>query len=111
MPSHGGKKVAAAMSFTEVDQDSPLGTEVTSGSGSSTGEVLASIDIPSAPGELLVSALTAHLFPTATPDAEQIEHWNATGPGGSFRNIRGAGATKFGAASVNMSWTLSPPGS
>jgi len=94
--------VGGAVSFTGVDPSAPLGTFVSAtGSGTS-----ATVTVSTANGWLVVDTLSADGDAISqSPGAGQTARWN-TGTGTAGGNVRGAGSTKAGAASVTMSWTL-----
>lgn len=100
--------VCGSMSFTGVDQTTPLGTP-----GAATANSTApSVTITGASANnfvfdsLLVSS--ANLAqPTITVNASQLQRWQTKIGGGTVR-IAGAGSTKASTAgAVTMSWTLS----
>lgn len=95
--------VGGAVSFTGVEQGTPVGD---SGTARGTG-TLASVTIASAPGEVVVDAVAARgNGMLITVGGGQAQLWNrATGTWGT--DIIGGGSTEPGAASVTMSWTLS----
>ena len=89
------------MTFTGVDQTTPLGTCVNSAADEpSPMEVV----VTSAAGELVFD-VTSGEDTTFTVVGGQDERWNIS-PGSK---IRGAASTKPGAGSVTMSWTLGTP--
>ncbi len=94
--------VGGAVSFTGVDQGTPVGG-FASGRGTGT---LASVTVASAPDEVVVDTVAARgNAPAITVGAGQAQLWDlGTGTGGS--DIIGGGSTEPGAASVTMSWTL-----
>ena len=91
-----GGAVVGVVTFTGVNQSTPLGTFV-SAQGTST---TPSVNVSSATGELVFDTVN-HYWPL-TVGANQTQRWN-TGSG----NIYGAGSTESGAATVTMSWTAS----
>ncbi len=100
---NGAEDIAAgAVSFTGVEQGTPVG-----GSASRRGtSTLASVTIASAPEELVVDAVAARGNAlTITPGAGQSQFWNF-GTGGGGNDVIGGASTEPGAASVTMSWTL-----
>jgi hypothetical protein len=97
--------VVGAVSFTNVDQTSPLGTFQSANNSTAT----ASVTVTSAPGELVVGALAKRISTEgATVGAGQTEYWNrVTSNATATNNEWGAGSTKPGATSVIISWTFS----
>jgi hypothetical protein len=97
--ANGDGFVVGAMTFTGVDQDTPLGT-FSSASGHSAG---GSTVVSSAAGELVFSTL--NIQTTANddliPGAGQTEHWDL-----HQNRADGGGSTAPGAASVTMSWSF-----
>ncbi len=100
---NGTEDIAAgAVSFTGVEQGTPVG-----GSASRRGtSALASVTIASAPEEVVVDAVAARGNAlTITPGAGQTPLWNLdTGAGGN--DVIGGASAEPGAASVTMSWAL-----
>lgn len=95
--------VAGAVSFTGVDQTTPWGA-FASTSGKATSATLA---VASGPGEMIVDALSVRNGGvTVTPGGGQAQFWNGA-TGGTAADVRGAGSTAPGAASVPLSWTFS----
>jgi hypothetical protein len=96
--------VVEAISFYEVDQLDPIGdSDAITGVTDSIELILgASTD------DLSVDCLASRWNVAATVGAGQTEEWQ-TGVGGASEDtaIRGAGSREAGAASVNMSWTVS----
>ncbi len=94
--------VGGAVSFTGVDQGTPVG-----GAASAKGTgATASVAIGSAAGEVVVDAVAARGSAVSVfAGGGQAQQWNiGTGTLGS--NIIGGGSTEPGAASVTMSWAL-----
>src|SRR5437899_4287912 len=93
----GGNNVGevGAISFTGVDQTTPLGTFVTASASTTT----PTVNVTSAAGELVVDTVGA-TGGTLTVDASQAQRWNLT------QTVRGGGSTEAGAATVTMSWSL-----
>jgi hypothetical protein len=85
------------MTFTNVDQTTPLGTFASASQHDSTP---ATVDIPSAPAEL-VFAVVCSEYDALTASSGQAEHWNL-----AESSTYGAGGTDAGAATVTMSWDL-----
>jgi prepilin-type N-terminal cleavage/methylation domain-containing protein len=89
---------AGVMTFAGVDQTTPLGTFVSANHDASTP---ATVDIPSASGEL-VFGVVASEYEALTASSGQDERWNL-----SVSSTYGAGGTAAGAApTVTMSWNL-----
>ena len=92
--------VVGAVSRSNVHQGIPFGNAVTA-AGTSTGP--ATVSVVSAAGEVVEDVLMLrNTVQTATVGASQSEHWNAA----QGTDVRGAGSSEAGAASVTMSWTL-----
>lgn len=110
VPSEGpsSNAVCGSMSFTGVDQTTPLGTPGTANANSTAPSV--SVTGASASNfvfDSLLVASGASAQPTITVNASQLQRWQTKIGAGSVR-IAGAGSTKASAAgSVTMSWTLS----
>ena len=97
------KATAGSVSFDGVDQTTPWGAFVSINGNATT----ASITVASAPGEVVIDAISAHDGKiTITPGSGQAQRWNSSSGGGKGE-IQGAGSTAPGSASVTMSWTLS----
>jgi uncharacterized repeat protein (TIGR01451 family) len=98
------KEVAAcAISYTGVNQTTPLNTFVSAAGQSNT----ASVNVVSAPGELVVDTVSANGDAQyLSVNAGQTQRW--TLQTGTFAaNVRSGGSSEPGASSqVNMSWTL-----
>ncbi len=92
----GVNGVIGAISFTGVNQTTPLGT-FASATGTSTAP---SVNVTSAAGEIVVDTVVG-AGGTLTVDPSQTQRWNLTS------TVRGGGSTEAGAATVTMSWTLS----
>ena len=89
---------AGVVTFTGVDQTTPLGAFVSDNHDSSTP---ATVDIPSASGEL-VFGVVASEYEGLTASSGQDERWNL-----AVSSTYGAGGTAAGAApTVTMSWNL-----
>src|SRR5204863_1910758 len=97
------KNVAAgAVSFFGVDQTTPTGAQATATGSSMT----ASVTVASAAGEVVLNAVSANGDAVSlTAAAGQTQRYN-TGTGTAGGNVRAAGSTKPGAATVTSSWTL-----
>lgn len=92
--------VAGVMTFTEVNQTTPLGAFV-SATGFSAGP--ATVDVSSATNELVFDTVACETCTSLTVGGGQTEYWNLT-QNSDF--VMGAGSTEPGAATVTMSWTL-----
>jgi hypothetical protein len=97
--ANGNGFTVGAMTFTGVDQATPLGT-FSSASGHSAG---GSTVVSSAAGELVFSTLNIQSTNNEDliPDAGQTEHWDL-----HQNRADGGGSTAPGAASVTMSWSF-----
>jgi prepilin-type N-terminal cleavage/methylation domain-containing protein len=90
--------IAGVMTFTGVDQSTPLGT-FASAIGDDTAQ--ASVDIPSAAEELVFGVVTCEYDPISTAESGQNIRWNTSTSNGNY----GAGGTDSGASpSVTMTW-------
>ncbi|MGD8989474.1 MAG: DUF2341 domain-containing protein, partial [Syntrophobacterales bacterium] len=90
--------IAGVMTFTGVDQTTPLGA-FASAIGDDTTQ--ASVDIASAPGELVFGVVTCEYDPINAAVTGQDVQWNTTTANGNY----GAGGTDAGASpSVTMTW-------
>jgi hypothetical protein len=92
--------VAGVMTFTNVNQSTPLGT-FAGANGSSAGP--ATVDVSSATNELVFDTVSCETCTTLTVGAGQTEYWNLSQSG---LYAMGAGSTEPGAVTVTMSWTL-----
>ena len=92
--------VFGVMTFTGVDQTTPLGTFVSNDGDSGTASVTAS----STAGELVLDVVAAENADALTAGSGQTDRWNLSG--NSSPNVFGAGSTEPGAGSVTMSWSL-----
>lgn len=89
---------AGVMSFTGVDQTTPVGTAATAtGSGTTP-----SVAVSSTTGELVVDALAIENAGTLSVGAGQTSRYNTFGAGGWNKH---AGSTEPGAVSTTMSWS------
>jgi len=95
-PSRGA--VAGVITFTGVDQSTPLGPFASNENDPSP----ATVDVQSAPNEL-VFGVVATEYSAITTDPGQTEEWNISVSG---TRTNGAGSTKAGASTVNLSWTV-----
>jgi hypothetical protein len=92
---------AGVMTFTGVDQTTPLGTFASNKANASPGP--ATVDVSSAANELVFDTVGCERCTSLTVGAGQTERWNRVVENGQ---TRGAGSTEPGAATVTMSWTL-----
>ena len=94
------KMITGAMSFTNVDQTTPVGTFFSeSGTSSSISKNVTGV----LDGELVVDVLGTKSSPTATVGASQTQRWNENYSG----DLRTAASTEAGTGTVTMSWSLS----
>jgi len=91
--------IAGVITFKGVDQTSPLGTFA---SEEADGTV-ASVNVPSATGELVFGIVAAETPSGLTVGAGQTEQWYVIAGSG---RTEGAGCTEPGAATVPISWEL-----
>jgi hypothetical protein len=110
-PAHGTGSteiVGGAVSFTNVDQSTPLANH---GSAGGTGTA-PTVTITSSTNQLVIDTLAANNTGSSTPPnasvgGGQTAQWNgATNVASPALNVRGRGATDPGAASVTMSYML-----
>lgn len=92
-----GGSVVGVVTFTGVDQTTPLGTFV----GASGCTITATVDVSSAIGELVFDTVMV-LKKTMVVGEGQTQQWNEI-----ESSCRGGGSTEPGAETVTMSWTLS----
>ena len=92
--------VAGVMTFTEVNQTTPLGT-FASANGLSAGP--ATVNVSSATNELVFDTVACETCTSLTVGGGQTEYWNLSQ---NDTHVMGAGSTEPGAATVTMSWTL-----
>jgi len=94
--------IAGVVTFTGVDQSTPLGTFVSSTGDNSTP---ATVNIPSDSGELVFGVVSSE-YEAFTPSSGQNQHWNMSISG---EDTNGAGGTDAGGSpTVTMSWSLDP---
>jgi prepilin-type N-terminal cleavage/methylation domain-containing protein len=93
--------IAGVMTFTGVDQSTPLGTFASSTGDDSTP---ATVNISSASGELVFGVVSSE-YEALTASSGQNQHWNMSISG---EGTNGAGGTDAGAPTVPMSWSLDP---
>jgi uncharacterized repeat protein (TIGR01451 family) len=100
---NGSNAVAAgAVSFTGVDQATPLGAFASAQGNTSS----ASVAVSSATGDVVIDTIAATGDAVSlTAGGSQTVQWNV-GSGTAGGDVRAAGSTKPGASSVTMSWTL-----
>ena len=88
------------ISFTGVDQTTPLGTSgIASGLSASP-----TVDVSSATGELVVDVLANEGASTVTAGASQTERWNQVNT--TEDGLQNSGSTEPGASTVTMSWSI-----
>jgi hypothetical protein len=92
--------LAGVMTFTGVDQSTPLGTFASAIGNDSTS---ASVNISSAPDELVFAVVADEYDAITTAPTGQDVHWNTCTSGTS--NC-GAGGTIAGASTVTVTWDL-----
>jgi hypothetical protein len=99
--------VGGSATFYNVDQVAPTG--FVSNFGSSYGTDTAYVDVPSAPGELVVDTVAQQSSTsTLSTGSGQTNLWlNVTNTGSNSANVRGGGSYEAGATNVRMSWTIS----
>jgi prepilin-type N-terminal cleavage/methylation domain-containing protein len=94
--------IAGVVTFTGVDQSTPLGTFVSSTGDDSTP---ATVNIPSDSGELVFGVVSSE-YEAFTASSGQNQHWNMSISG---EDTNGAGGTDAGGLpTVTMSWSLDP---
>ena len=103
---------AGVMTFTGVHQTTPLGT-FAGANGNSVGPV--TVNVTSAATDLVFDTVGcasdgSTLCTSLTVGAGQTQRWNlfALDAGSTGEQLRAAGSTEPGAASVTMSWTIAP---
>jgi hypothetical protein len=92
--------VAGVMTYTGVNQATPLGTFV-GANGSSAGP--ATVNVSSAADELVFDTVACETCTSLTVGGGQTERWNLSQ---AEYYAMGAGSTEPGAVTVTMSWTL-----
>lgn len=93
--------VAGVITFTGVDQTTPLGSLFGNQATSSTG----SVTVNSAVGELVLGVFSGETVTSISTDPPANELWNLSASGPSETEF-GAGSTDEGAASVSITWSL-----
>src|SRR5438876_1626661 len=99
MSSSASELVGGSITFTGVNQTTPVGI-FASATGSSTA---ASVTVPSNTGETVIDTVATKIKTAPTVGGGQTQQWN---PGSTQGQGWGAGSTKPGASSVTMSWTV-----
>jgi len=92
--------VVGIMSFTGVDQSTPLGTFVSN--FAQGGASPATVDVSSATGELVFDTVAGETLGPLVVGSGQTERWNDNNASRDY----GAGSTEPGASTVTMSWTF-----
>jgi hypothetical protein len=92
---------AGVVTFTGVDQTTPLGTFASAAADGIT----ATVDVSSATGELVFDTVATEYPSSISVGAGQTERWNIV-----LTSSIGAGSTEPGAGTVTMSWTLEAAG-
>lgn len=92
---------AGAVSFTDADQTTPLGTAVTATGTNTT----PSVTVTTSAGEIVVDGLVIVHGGTLTVDGSQIQRWNSIASNG-FQKYAGSTETAAG-ASTSMDWNNS----
>lgn len=97
---------AGAVSYTGVNQTAPLGTSAIATASSATS---ISVNVASAPGELVVDAVgKSYSSESIIPGANQAQRWNDQTTASSAKdNTVGGGSQEAGAATISMSWSAS----
>jgi len=94
--------IAGVMTFTGVDQTTPLGTPASNNESTAGTDATASVVVSSATGELVFASVASETPDSVTWQGGTPEHWHIAAGGNS---TVGAGATNSGAATVTMTWT------
>ena len=92
--------VAGALSFTGVDQTTPLGLFFSDFGQNDPGPL--EVDVTSAVGEVVFATASCEQCGPLLPDGSMTERWNDDYNSREY----GAGATKAGATTTTMSWAL-----
>ena len=95
--------VAGAITFSGVDQTVPLSTMVSNDGAAGT---FSQLDIPSGTNQIVFEAVAIDRGITVTAGPSQSQRWTVN-TGAAVGNVRGAGSTNVGSASVPMSETFS----
>jgi uncharacterized repeat protein (TIGR01451 family) len=95
--------VAAATTFTGVDQTVPLGTFV-SANGATGGN--SQLDVPSVVNGMILDTLATDGTQTITVPGPQTAQWNARSANNTNPGVRGVGSSRTGAPSVPISETF-----
>jgi uncharacterized repeat protein (TIGR01451 family) len=93
---------AGAMTFSGVDQTVPLSTMVANDGAAGT---FSQLDIPSGTNQIVFETVAIDRGLTVTSGPSQTQQWSVNS-GNTVGNVRGAGSTNAGAASVPMSETF-----
>ena len=101
----GRAAVAGVMTFTGVNQSTPLGTFASASLQCSAPCADPSVNVTSAVNELVFDTVACETCTTLTVGAGQTQRWNLA-PLDGPRPSPGAGSTESGAATVTMSWTM-----
>ena len=101
-PVNGEGASAGAVSFTGVDQTTPLGTFVSATNSCSTCSEKPSVTVSSAAGELVFDTV-ARKGSVLVVGPGQTEQWHLCA-GGNCSEVDGGASIELGAASVTMSW-------
>jgi hypothetical protein len=98
--------IAGVITFTGVDQTTPLGTPNWNSETRAGTLEPASVAVSSLPGELVFATVASETpdFPGVTWQGGTPEHWNIGVGGTGPYNTVGAAATEPGAATVTMTW-------
>ncbi len=96
--------VAGVITFTGVDQATPLGTFA---SNQATSAGPATVTVPAASGDLVLGVFSGETFDSVAVDPPADEQWNLSEPVGASFEEFGAGATDAGASpNVTISFSL-----
>lgn len=93
--------IVGSVSFTGVDQTTPVGT-FAKATGTSTAP---SVNVTSGNGQLVVDTVAVETNVALAVGAGQAQQWNASIAG----QVQGGGSTELGAATVTMSWSFPAP--
>ena len=97
------KASIGAVSFTGVEQTTPVnGTSTSQGTGTS-----GSVTVASQPNDLVVDAIASIADGSPIVGSGQTQQWNDEMGGSGASSSFGAGSTEDGASSVSMDWSLS----
>ena len=101
-PTQVGAAVGA-VTFSNVDQTTPLGTFLSAQGGSSNASTLT---VPSGPGQVVMDTLAIDGRRTPTEGPGQTRQWRLNSGTGSGTDVYGLASTEAGAATVTMSETF-----